>query len=112
MSPLRTAAIIFALVIVPFFAALGYGVYSSHGWQGIIRLGVAVGVGIAFLAFNVAAEGLLHGLFWLILPKKKQPTVGYCSQCGYDLRGNVDPACCPECGGDVPAKLRAKQAAT
>jgi hypothetical protein len=70
MPPLRTAAIIFALVIVPFVAALGYGVYSSYGWQGIIWLGIAVGVGIAYLFVNVAAEGLLHGLFWLILPKK------------------------------------------
>src|SRR5438552_19189350 len=104
MSPWRTAAIIFALAIVPLFAALGYGAYSSYGWQGVIWLGVAVGVGIAYIVVNVAAEGLLAGLFWLILPKKKQQQVGYCPKCGYDLRGNVDPARCPECGGDVPAK--------
>jgi hypothetical protein len=31
---------------------------------------------------------------------------GYCSGCGYDLRGSVGRPTCPECGADIPRESK------
>ena len=72
MSWLRMAIIIFALVVVPFLGAMGYGLYSVYGRKGVVWLGIALGFGLAYMILQAILEGLGHGLFWLIMQRRSR----------------------------------------
>ncbi len=59
------------------------------------------------IPFWVPAVLLLPGLAALIPWRRRRRTVGHCTQCEYDLTGNVSGVC-PECGAPVRRSARAE----
>lgn len=94
-----------------------------------LRRGIYLGicVGIAYFLTNLLLDGLTTltnvGVYLLIYVLLASPVPylfpsrvivdikadpGFCSTCGYDLRGNLGARTCPECGGPVTRPKRVK----
>lgn len=59
-----------------------------------------------------ASMAILFGLLYLLLPPRPndavEPLSTHCENCGYDLRGSLEAARCPECGAAFkPDRVRA-----
>lgn len=75
---------------------------SWGAWR--YRIGFAVATA-AYLAF--ALRGYRRGFQEEVRRDLNECGVPVCPGCGYCVRGIADVTRCPECGADVPEKLRA-----
>jgi hypothetical protein len=79
-------------------------VFNIQPGETALSAGIGVGKRRA-LVFPLWTSTIVFGLLaWGSVRRTRKPAqVGFCPTCDYDLRGNVDPARCPECGNNVPA---------
>ena len=72
--------------------AVAGGWKCTYAGDSLLVVSLWIPIAVVSLAFVISSPALL--LRWM-RSKRREP--GVCSQCGYDLRGQVKPRC-PECG--------------
>jgi hypothetical protein len=107
---MRARRVTATAVVVALGATAGiaaHHAYSTGGWPDAVALGIVLTVVAPCVAYFVLGPTLFGAVVSLPWPRTEPPRPGRCPGCRYDLRGNADPARCPECGRTVPAEFRA-----